>query len=267
MFTSLFKFVWIAFREYWGVWLTGTGAVGLLLGLLALTQNLTGWKLKPRHYAIVLFCVFWFLATFSAWRDADRNLTSVIAQRSKDNSKLAICTSDLRVAQETGGFFQKQAINLQTSFNTLQTSVTAFQGGVNGQQQALNSCVTTLEKLSPAVSTKIKTLVLPIEHRRMTGAPQPGPTYAYMVVILTNQKTVPKGRFRCDLPFRVLDDPDLTPQLPSELVQYGQQKAISDREYEINILIGGAEWNAENPIFFPILASPPGIGPCSFTQL
>jgi hypothetical protein len=93
---SLLKFAWIAFREYWGVWVTGTGLMGLLLWMLNYLQAVAGWKLRPRHYFIVLFCIFWFLATFSAWHDADRNLQSVIAQRSDDTSRLGTCKADLK---------------------------------------------------------------------------------------------------------------------------------------------------------------------------
>jgi hypothetical protein len=72
MFTPLLRFIWIAFGEYFGVWVTGTGIVGILLWILNYVQGTTGKQMKPRYYATILFCTFWFLATFSAWHDADK---------------------------------------------------------------------------------------------------------------------------------------------------------------------------------------------------
>ncbi len=82
--STFFRFVWIAFVQYWGVWVTGTGLVGLALWGLSFAQDITGWKMKPRYYLILLFCVFWFLATFSAWHDSDKNLILVTQQRAQD---------------------------------------------------------------------------------------------------------------------------------------------------------------------------------------
>ena len=106
--STFLRFVWVAFVQYWGVWVTGTGITGLLLWLLSFAQNITGRKMKIRHYIIVLFCVFWFLATFSAWHDADKNLSLVTQQRAADTGNLGICRSDLRVSQTRTGDLQTQ---------------------------------------------------------------------------------------------------------------------------------------------------------------
>ncbi len=136
---TFLKFVWIAFVQYWGVWVTGTGLVGLALWGLSFAQAVTGWKMKPRYYIILLFCVFWFLATFSAWHDADKNLTLVTRQRAQDTGDLGACRGDLKAKsalldQSGARIAQQQGIidNEQSTFNN--------------QQATLNSCVVSLGK-------------------------------------------------------------------------------------------------------------------------
>ena len=136
----------MAFIKYWGVWVTGTGVTGLLLFLLSLAQNVTGWKMKPRHYLIVLFCVFWFLGTFSAWRDADKNLTYVIERRSRDVGDLGTCRSDLRVSQTRTQDLQTQIDRLEATINSDQTVIAGAQKGVNEAQSSVNTCFISLGK-------------------------------------------------------------------------------------------------------------------------
>jgi hypothetical protein len=161
MATSLLRFIWVSFREYWGVWVTGTGLMGLLLFLLNLMQNVSGWKMKPRHYLIVLFCTFWFLATFSAWRDADRNLQSVIAQRTKDTGDLGKCSGNLQTQTALKESWQERYADQQKTIN-------AFQGPQFQQQATLNSCVVSLGKLNPIVNTNTG-VILPSESVSHTG--------------------------------------------------------------------------------------------------
>jgi hypothetical protein len=150
MLSPFFRFVWIAFREYWGAWVTGTGLIGLLLWLLVYLQGVTGRKMKPRHHFIVLFCTFWFIATFSAWHDADRNLQSVILQRSEDTSHLNVCSADLKIAQSQTAFFERQANVGLTNFSV--------------QQQTLNSCVLQL-----GISNKKVPLIITVKESAFSG--------------------------------------------------------------------------------------------------
>jgi hypothetical protein len=79
------RFFYIALREYWTTWVTGTGLVGFGLWLLHLIdQHITERDRRPmtlRENLLILGAVFWFLATFSAWHDADKNWESVKRQR------------------------------------------------------------------------------------------------------------------------------------------------------------------------------------------
>lgn len=138
---SFLRFIWVAFIQYWGVWVTGTGIVGLLLWGLSFAQTITDWKLKPRHYIIVLFCVFWFLATFSAWHDADKNLTVVTQQRARDVGDLGTCRGDMK----TDEALLKQ---VQANLSEQQKNLDKVQASLNSQQGTLNSCVVSLGKMS-----------------------------------------------------------------------------------------------------------------------
>ncbi len=258
MVTSLLRFIWIAFREYWGVWVTGTGLVGLSLWGLSFTQNITGWKMRPRHYIIVLFCVFWFLATFSAWHDADKNLTSVIQQRAQDVSDLSSCRGDLKTADALLEQAKAQNIQQQGTINSLQTSF-------NSQQGAVNNCVVSLGKMNPLVNAKINALPLYIATQR--GKDRFGlPTskYLFALIIMTNRTLEPIGDLKCDNAFSP-STPRLTTQATSAMVAPSAPVLINDHEYEIRVSNTGASWTDENPIFMSAFSPSPILGKCSFT--
>jgi hypothetical protein len=137
-FNDLLHFVDAAIHN-WALWVTGSGTVGLFLFLISLLERKRQSQVNWRFYAGVLFCTFWFLATFSAWRDAHGNLSTVIQKRAEDNSSWNTCKSDLKLANfqaETWkvlGARQQETINGQQRF-------------FNGQQRAIDSCVLALAK-------------------------------------------------------------------------------------------------------------------------
>ena len=95
-----------------------------------------------RTNLIILFCFFWFLATFSAWHDADKNLRFVEKQRQQDVGDLGTCRTDLRATESSVDFFQKQA-NVELSNFGL-------------QQSALDACVVALGKTNTPEPLKIR---------------------------------------------------------------------------------------------------------------
>jgi hypothetical protein len=259
MLADLERFFSIVFRQHFVVWVTGTGIVGFLLWAAGFFQNITRFKLSPRRYIFVLFCVFWFLGAYSAWRDADKNLTDVIVQRSNDNSQLGTCRSELQMKST---FLSAQ----NESIHTLQSTLNSQQGQLNSQQGTLNSCVVSLGKLNPLVNFKITTLVMPVtawQKRTRFGIED---EYLFEGVIITNHPAEPKGIFKCDQPFELIGPAALSNQSPHAMGLIPPLDRVSDREYRIQVINYAAAWVADNLIHFPIASGKESLGNCTFKE-
>jgi hypothetical protein len=257
--SDILRFIWIAFVEYWGAWVTGTGIVGLLLWLLSFAQTLTGWKLKLRHYLIILFCVFWFVATYAAWRDADKNLSQVIKQRAVDVSDLGKCRGEFTAKSQLLEQAQARLAQQQLGINNQQNSL-------NAQQGTINRCVVSLGKMNPIVNSKITTLAMPV-----TNVSEPGrfgfrkTGHLFEIVILTNLTRGPRGILKCADPFKVIDTPSLKTEAEAAMTVSGPPTQITDREYSIWVQNTGASWNPDNPIYLPALSDSTELHGCTFT--
>ena len=148
MFSQFLQFLWVSFRQYWAVWVTGTGTVGLFLFLFGFTERLRGSQVSKRTYIVVLAVTFWVLATFCAWHDSQNNLAAVERQRADDNGKLNQCTSDLRFSNFSSETWKQQSGTSQAAFNSLQTTL-------GGTQGAVNTCAVELAKRGQPVPERI----------------------------------------------------------------------------------------------------------------
>jgi hypothetical protein len=248
MFSSLARFLWIAFVEHFGAWVTGTGLIGFLLWLLNYLQYVTGRKMTRRQNLIVLFCTFWFIGTFSAWHDADRNLQSVIAQRATDTSNLNTCSTDLKIAQSKAEFFEKQESLGLTNFSI--------------QQQTLNSCVLQLR-----IANKKVPLTMTVREALFPGKnnwtiPGFGDVSLAALVVHTNQTVTPvHGTLTCNGTFALLgagfalSATSMVIQEQAQMVGYSKAK----------ISIDAPAWNPETPIVAVVGKRGESLSPCSFT--
>jgi hypothetical protein len=138
LISALLKFLWSS-AQHWMVWVTGTGFVGFLLWLLSLYERKRGRPINTRKYALVLFCAFWFLATFTAWKDADTDRTNIATQLSGANSQRTTCENNLKLQEQGSSFWQRIADDKQGLINQLQSSV-------NQDQTTLGACVVSMAK-------------------------------------------------------------------------------------------------------------------------
>jgi hypothetical protein len=111
---------------------------GILWGINYWSDRVRKHPVSLRTNLLILFCAFWFLATFSAWHDADKNLTLVEQQRAVDTSKLASCTSDLTAKSGLVELYQSQLTAQQTMFNSVQGTLSEC---VNGSLEKVRAKV------------------------------------------------------------------------------------------------------------------------------
>lgn len=236
--STFLKFVWVAFVQYWGVWVTGTGITGLLLFLLSLAQSVTGRTMKPRHYFIVLFCVFWFLGTFSAWRDANKNLEQVIQQRARDVGDLGICRSDLRVSQTRTGDLQTQIDRLESTISSDQNIIAGAQKGVNEAQGSVNTCFISLGKANIPPPLNISN-----HATSLSGAPA-GKNVG--IIVAETNRRIPSftGIVRCEQPGFALIQAGLLQGVMSFTPGYRQ----SPGQKEVVIDFSNSSWDVGQPI-------------------
>jgi hypothetical protein len=226
--------------------------MGLLLFLLNLMQNVSGWKMKPRHYLIVLFCTFWFLA----WRDADRNLQSVIAQRTKDTGDLGKCSGNLQTQTALKESWQERYADQQKTIN-------AFQGPQFQQQATLNSCVVSLGKLNPIVNTNTGVTIFSVASETSSSILGSTKTYFLGIVISTNRRVNPEGTLKCAKAFEPHGNPAMAFR-HSGMMGGGEARKISDSEYYLKDPETVAEWDAVTPMYLVATSTNESIGPCSF---
>lgn len=243
---EMLRFFYIALREYWITWVTGTGLVGFSLWMLNLydkRRSETGRKpMSWRTNALILFCTFWFLATFSAWHDADKNLTSVIQQRSKDNGNFAICKSDLKTEGALKNVYQTQASNMQAL--------------VNESQATLNACVTgSMEKLR----TKVQGLL--IASKLILADPQIA-SHSQGILLMSSQTVAVDFGIHCNL-----EIVNVTAGLINTSVMFSGGGGGRQSAHDWRISIGSPLLTPTTPLNVIVYYNQPGDLVCTFTRM
>lgn len=146
MLRDLLRFLWTAFIDHWATWVTGTGFVGLLLWALNYFERVRGTPMKLRTNVLILFCTFWFFATFAAWHDADKNLDAAKTHSTQDAKDLDSCKGDLKAETGRAEILDSQLHITQSNFNTQTKTLSNQQQTMDSQQGAMNSCVIALGK-------------------------------------------------------------------------------------------------------------------------
>lgn len=217
-----------------------------------------GKSVTTKLYAAVLFGLFWFLATFSAWHQSEVNLALVIKQRQEDNGKFGVCQERFKIAEMSADSWKQLSDDKQVAINDIQRSI-------NGNQTALNSCVTALAKTNPLANREVVVMSIPVATERIGNSIFSSPTYLSAIVISVNQLTPPEGILKCDQPFDPLTSPRLFQKhFPGMIVDEAAHR-ISPREYEIHITNTGAEWTVNSPIYFTAKSSESSNLDCAFT--
>ena len=262
---EILQFLWTAFRAYWAAWVTGTGTVGLMLFVLSAFERKRGRSVSWRLYAAILFCVFWFLGTFSAWHDSQKNLKAVIEEKTGYVSSLGSCESNLSIqAAKTASW--------QDRFADQQKTINALQGPQLQQQATINSCVVSLGKMNPIITRKESVILVPYATKdanssRLVNSLFPNKVYLAKLLIITNVAEIrPTGRLRCEQPFDVTSSPETLVAIASGgIFGMGAHKAISDREYDISVNNTGAIWDPTSPVLMDVSSATPTLGTCRFT--
>jgi len=231
---EILRFLWTAFFDYWKTWVTGTGIIGFGFFLLHLYERNRGKTMTPKKYGMVLFCSFWFFATFSAWHDAQKNLRNVIGQREKDTSNLGECNSDLRAERVLTSSWQGR-------FSDQQKVINDFQGPQLQQQATLSTCVVALGKVNSPEPIRIMNRVMPIEKLPNTVH---STTEAGVLIAETNRRIAAfSGKIVCPQPFFVQQIALLQgamSQSPSYQQKPGQTVLAMD--------FSGSAWDTQQPL-------------------
>jgi hypothetical protein len=173
--------------------------------------------------------------------------TDSLANKRQADSLLAQCKSGSSLQQQRADLLQRNVAAQQQTIDSQQSQLNAAQG-------TMNSCVVSLGKMNPVVSTKIK--ALPLQVFNQNGKDKfglPIVTYAYAIVIMTNRNMEPVGDLKCANAFSP-GTPQLTAQAQMAMVGTGAPTPISDREYEIRVSNTGASWTDENPSYMGALS-------------
>jgi hypothetical protein len=242
---SVLRFIWIAFREYWATWVTGTGLCGFALWAINyISDRVRSKPMSLRTNLTILFCFFWFLGTFSAWHDADKNLKAVIQQRAEDNSKLNVCNVELRDQTHLG--------------TTIQSELNQSQLLVSGQQTAINSCVGVLAAKQLSGPPKVTTRLVPGDQLKTLDSSGKIIGYGEIFVVQADQDIANfGGTLGCDSPV----DLALAGMAGKSTAGMAPQRR-SDKEWEINIFTPGL--GVGTPFVFLTWFRTSGVHRCNF---
>jgi hypothetical protein len=239
----MLRFLWIAFRQYWTTWVTGTGLVGFALWVINyFSDRVLRKPMSLRANLMILFCTFWFLATFSAWHDADKNLSNVIQQRAKDNSDLQMCKSDLKTQTELSSAYQTQLTGMQTT--------------VNSSQAILNACVTgSMEKLKKKTQNILLTAKL--------IAPDPKKAFRFQsLLLMSNQPVAVDFRLHCNV-----EIVDVTAGLLNTTTMMSGRGGGRVSAHDWDISIGSPLLAPANPLDVVVYYNQAADLSCTFTKI
>jgi hypothetical protein len=250
------KFLFVALH-YWKSWLAGTGAMG---GFLIL-YNLVSTHVLPkkwRHhvngtgYLIILFLTFWILGTFFAWRDADKNLTTVTTQRQDDNRQLNSCSTDLKVEQGRGSLLDSQNKLFQTTITSQQQALDKEQQFLNAQQGTVNTCVLKLSELNPP--QKISASMAGGDLDTSVNA-----KHHALMLLVTNRTITPiRIQISCDKPVvKVAGAP-----FGAGIIMGSTVPMANGKVWQIEIT--SPAWTASNPILIEIYHNNDELGECHY---
>jgi len=239
---DVLRFLYIALREYWITWVTGTGLCGFTLWLINfISERVRKKPMTLRTYLAVLFCFFWFLATFSAWHDADKNLAVVTRQRAEDNSKLYQCQSDMRVKSIQADNWQQMSSSFQNAFNAQQTNI--------------NSCVVALGKAALPEPEKHTVFGQVLDLHKSLRILQ--------YIITTNRPISPVNLlFQCDGKFSHVDAQLVRANAESELG--GPNRKLGSNKQEIHIM--SPVWAPMNPLVITVYSDDPKTDNCGISK-
>ncbi len=232
--SEILRFLWVSFRAYWMAWVTGTGGMGFLLWALNYYSDKIRRKpMSLRTNLMILFCAFWFIGTFSAWHDSEKNLTSVIKQRAEDNSHLGQCQSDLRVTQVQLDGWRQISEGRQAQLNE-------YQRTFSSSLASINACVMSLAKESAPSQRKI-TLYPFIAYVNPRDS-----TRLIVFIARTNMPIRPvKAHLKCQSDIRIQKA-----EILAEPFTMGGAGNVSPTEIEIDEEAG--EWTQDRPLLISI---------------
>jgi hypothetical protein len=245
--SDLLRFLWIAFREYWGVWVTGTGLVGLLLWAINFFQGITGHPLKRRTQVFILFATFWFLATFSAWHDSERNLQNVVLARANDTGNLGSCIAQKALLSGDIRALEGELRGKQGVIESKDQLIAALQAPLAGNQASLNSCVVALGKANQKPTLKLQLKVLPMS---------PG---LYVILGTTNLAVMATGKLSCAGSFDQFSARLAQDASHQSISVNGNTRHVSPNEARIEIT--APSWTPETPLLLLAQAAH-DFGPC-----
>jgi hypothetical protein len=257
---DMLRFLYIALREYWITWVTGTGLCGFTLWLINfISEKVRDKPMSLRTYIAVLFCFFWFLATFSAWHDADKNLQAVIKQRQEDTGNLGQCNVNLRAERAKTEFLDAQNKAQQTNLANMQQTINTQTTNISTGQTAITNLVTQFGKLTELQPQKIIVKAGALEglSTQINSIKQ----YVWVVVAIPNKPISPvHGIISCEHAFTGLP----SAKLPETGVLMDVNIGAIDNK-RVNVKFSAPVWTPDTPLIIAGLAPfDVGTGKCNF---
>ncbi|MBZ5489597.1 MAG: hypothetical protein LAO76_01535 [Acidobacteriia bacterium] len=260
MLRDLLRFLWTAFIDHWATWVTGTGVVGLFLWAANYYERIKGTPMKLRTNILILFCTFWFFATFAAWHDADHNLDVAKTKDAQDTREWDVCKGDLKAEIGRAELLDGQLHSAQNNFSSQLRTLSGQQQTMDSQQVAMNSCVVALGKANTPEPAKTTFLMF----RADRNLPQQPGKHINTVVLMSNRTISPvRGIFACEGEIKEIDP--VISAGPSG-IQMGTGGPIQQGHMS-EVSISSPAWTPMNPLVITVFYDEDDLGRCAYRPL
>lgn len=233
------------------------GVVGVALEVIRIKWK---WGLQGKWYWR-MWLVLIFIASYQVAREEHRNTDAVAREKANLTGDFNSCIADYRV--KSRALDDAEGLNgemLEQDRNTID----AQQRSITSQSVQIGTCLINEARMNPIVSTKFRTLLVPIFDETARSFP-PGYRYTYLVLLETNRVAQPFGQFKCDDSFDAITAPNLSPTPGDHSWEVGGEPPLRQSGKEVSIHVqSNVRWADENPIHF-FLRSKQRYPNCQFT--
>jgi hypothetical protein len=257
---DMLRFLYIALREYWITWVTGTGLAGFTLWAVNFYADRVRKKpMSLRTNLMVLFCFFWFVATFSAWHDADKNLQAEIKLRQQNNSNFGECRGDLKTEQAKVSFLDQQNKAQQSNLVAIQQNVNTQITTLATSQTAISGLVTQLGKINELQPQTVVVKMAPFQ--TLSSEVDSVMQFVWVIAAVPNKPITPvHGIISCERGFTGLPSAKLVGGGSMTDVQMG---ALNSKQ--VIVKFSSPVWTPDSPIIVAgLVSSNIGPGKCKF---
>lgn len=226
---------------------------GIASVIVATYETIKGRSILARSFwSVALVCLI--VACDEAWQDEHRNTQSVIADKSSITALYEDCHTGAKIQNAYTKGLEGAGINQRNTIDSLQQSASKA-------QSTINNCVVSLGKMNPIIRDRIAVIIVDL----VPLAPNTARGFVFLITTSAPRSGF-HGYLRCSSPFVPVGIPSI-PKSTSTAVGSGPAVRLSDREYELEVSVPGADWSPNSPAWMKAYSTGESPKDCEFIPI